>query len=439
MKILIIGSGGREHALVWKCKQSPLVSQVYCAPGNGGIGEEAELVDIAADDIDGLLRFVMKHEIDLTIVGPEQPLALGIVDRFQAAGRKVWGPVQAAAQLEGSKAFAKAFMQDEGIPTARFATFSQLEPALRFLDQLSAPYVVKADGLAAGKGVIIAATRLEAEQALREILEERRFGNAGSAVVIEEFLEGEEASFIVMCDGEHALPFASSQDHKRLLDGDLGPNTGGMGAYSPAPIVTTELEARVLREVITPVLNGMKARGTPYRGFLYAGLMIDAAGKAKVLEFNCRLGDPETQPLLFRLESDLVAVILTALEGKLDACTLSWTPGYSACVVLAAEGYPDTTKKGSVITGIPAATATTKVFHAGTVKKDGKILTNGGRVLGVTAKAPTLQNALHSAYRIVDQISWPGLQFRRDIGQRGLFLAIPGMQDSIIKGLKTPV
>ncbi len=420
MKVLIVGGGGREHALVWAAKRSPIVSKLYCAPGNGGIAQDAECVDIAADDIEGLFAFAERNEIDLTIVGPEQPLVLGIADRFESVGLPIWAPSRAASALEGSKRFSKEFMQRVGIPSAKFAVFSQVAPAIAFLDEFDAPYVIKADGLAAGKGVVIAPDRMAAETAIRDMLEARVFGEAGAQVVIEEFIRGEELSFIALCDGRHALPFASSQDHKRLLDGDQGPNTGGMGAYSPAPLMDKALEERVMAEVVLPLLHAMAEAGTPYRGFLYAGIMVDLTGAPKVLEFNCRLGDPEAQALLFRLESDLVSVILEALSGELRGATLEWAPGAAACVVLAAEEYPAAVKKGQPISGIPPESDSLKVFHAGTRREGDGFVSSGGRVLGVTAKGVDLRNALARAYRAISEISWNGMQYRRDIGEKGL-------------------
>lgn len=420
MKVLVIGSGGREHTLVWKCRQSPLVDRVYCAPGNGGIGRDAELIEISPHHSDALLGFAKKEKIDLTIVGPEQPLVSGIVDQFEAQGLKIWGPDSWCSQLEGSKAFAKAFMQERGIPTARFQSFSDLAPALAFLKTLKAPYVVKADGLAGGKGVVIAKDRDEAEHVVEDMLLGRSLGDASRKVVIEEFIHGEEVSFIVLAMGEDAIALATSQDHKTVRDGDQGPNTGGMGAYSPAPIVDAVLESRIMTEIIRPVLRGMAETGHPYCGFLYAGLMIDENRNPKVLEFNCRLGDPEAEPLLFRLESDLVSVILSALDGKLAQVALQWTAGYSACVVLAAKGYPGAYEKGKEISGIPEDRDWGKVFHAGTILKNGKFYTHGGRVLAVTAKGPSLPMALSRAYEMVQSIHWEGMHYRSDIGAKGL-------------------
>ena len=423
MNILIVGGGGREHALAWKCAQGKDVGTVYVAPGNAGTALEPKLanVPIAADDIDALLEFARTRTVDLTIVGPEAPLVLGIVDRFRAAGLRCFGPTQAAAQLEGSKAFCKDFLARHRIPTAAYATFTEVEPALAYLRERGAPIVVKADGLAAGKGVVVAATLAEAESAVRDMLDGNAFGAAGSRVVIEEFLTGEEASFIVMADGRHALPMASSQDHKARDDGDVGPNTGGMGAYSPAPVVTPEIHARVMAEIILPTLRGMAADGIPYTGFLYAGLMIAPDGSAKVLEFNCRFGDPETQPILLRLRSDLARLCLRALEGRLDTALADWDPRPALGVVLAAAGYPDAYATGAAIEGLPETDAAdTKVFHAGTRWVDGRIVTTGGRVLCVTALGSSVAEAQRKAYRQAEQIRWDGMFYRKDIGHRAI-------------------
>ncbi|MEK7191221.1 MAG: phosphoribosylamine--glycine ligase, partial [Pseudomonadota bacterium] len=393
MKILIIGGGGREHALAWKTAQSPKVEKVFVAPGNAGSAREkkCENVAVQAEDVGGLLTFAQGNKIDLTIVGPEIPLVLGVVDRFKAAGLRCFGPTKAAAQLEGSKAFAKDFLARHKIPTAAYGNFTDVVAAESFIKKMGAPIVVKADGLAAGKGVIIAQTVDEASAAVRDMLAGNAFGEAGHRVVVEEFLEGEEASFIVMVDGDHILPLATSQDHKRVGDGDTGPNTGGMGAYSPAPVVTPALHARVMREVIEPTVRGMKAEGCPYTGFLYAGLMIGRDGVPKVLEYNCRFGDPETQPVMLRLQSDLVALIEAALDGRLDKAETKWDNRPALGVVMAAGGYPGSYKKGDVISGLPTADAPdAKVFHAGTALKDGNIVTSGGRVLCVTALGATV-------------------------------------------------
>jgi phosphoribosylamine---glycine ligase len=430
MNILIIGGGGREHALAWKAAQSPLAERVYVAPGNGGTALEPGLenVPIAADDIPALVRFATERGVGLTIVGPEVPLVAGVVDAFAAAGLPCFGPRQAAAQLEGSKAFTKDFLARHHIPTAAYGVFTEVEPALAYLERVGAPIVIKADGLAAGKGVILAQDLETARAAVCDMLDAGRFGRAGARVVIEEFLTGEEASFIVMVDGTHCLPMASSQDHKARDDGDRGPNTGGMGAYSPAPVVTPEVHARVMREVIEPTVAGLAAEGTPYVGFLYAGLMIDPDGTPKVLEYNCRFGDPETQPIMLRLRSDLVALCLAALDGRLDKVEADWDPRVALGVVMAAGGYPDTYAQGRPISGLtvePAssrleADATIKVFHAGTRRDGETILTAGGRVLCVTALGETAREAQGVAYHRVQQIHWPDCYYRTDIGYRAI-------------------
>ena len=423
MNILIIGAGGREHALAWKVAQSARVQKIFVAPGNAGTAREAkcENVAIGVEDVNGLLTFAQKNKIDLTIVGPEAPLVLGVVDRFRAAGLRCFGPVKAAAQLEGSKAFAKDFLARHKIPTAAYGNFTEVAAAEAFIKKMGAPIVVKADGLAAGKGVIIAETVEEAIQTVRDMLAGNTFGEAGHRVVVEEFLQGEEASFIVMADGMHALALATSQDHKRVGDADTGPNTGGMGAYSPAPVVTPEVHARIMREVIEPTVRGMRAEGVPYTGFLYAGLMIDARGNPKVIEFNCRLGDPETQPLMMRLKSDLVGLIEAALDGRLDQISSDWDTRAALGVVMAAGGYPGTYSKGDTITGLPVTESTDrKVFHAGTALKDGQVVTSGGRVLCVTALGGTVAAAQKHAYEVVKQIRWSGAQYRGDIGYRAI-------------------
>jgi phosphoribosylamine--glycine ligase len=424
MNILIIGGGGREHALAWKAAQSPRVGMVFVAPGNGGTAQEpgVQNLDIAADDLDGLVAFASAQAIGLTIVGPEAPLVAGLVDRFQAAGLPCFGPTQGAAQLEGSKSFTKDFLQRQGIPTAAYGSFSELEPALAYLRQVGAPIVVKADGLAAGKGVILAQDLATAEAAVHDILAGGRFGNAGNRVVIEEFLEGEEVSFIAMVSQGQILPMASSQDHKARDDGDLGPNTGGMGAYSPAPVVTPALHERIMAEVMHPTVVGMAAEGLPYSGFLYAGLMIAADGTPKVLEYNCRFGDPETQPILMRLKSDLVELCLAALAGRLDEMRADWDPRAALGVVMAAGGYPDAYEKGQVISGLEAAAQVpdTKVFHAGTTRRGDETVTSGGRVLCVTALGETVSQAQARAYQALDQIHWQDAYCRRDIGHRAI-------------------
>ena len=423
MNVLVIGGGGREHALAWKVAQSARVKKIFVAPGNAGTAGETkcENVSIAAEDVDGLLTFAQANKIDLTIVGPETPLVLGAVDRFRAAGLRCFGPAKASARLEGSKAFAKDFLARHKIPTAAYGNFTDVSAAEAFIKKMGAPIVVKADGLAAGKGVIVAATLDEAIAAMRDMLAGNAFGEAGHRVVVEEYLEGEEASFIVMADGVHVLALATSQDHKRVGDGDTGPNTGGMGAYSPAPVVTPLVHARVMHEVIEPTVRGMQAEGNPYTGFLYAGLMIDARGNPKVIEFNCRLGDPETQPLMMRLKSDLVTLIEAALDGRLDAVSAEWDTRAALGVVMAASGYPGSYRQGDVIEGLPVTDAPdVKVFHAGTTLKDGKAITSGGRVLCVTALGGTVAAAQQHAYEVVRQIRWNGAQYRTDIGYRAM-------------------
>jgi phosphoribosylamine--glycine ligase len=423
MNVLIIGGGGREHALAWKLAQSRRVARVYVAPGNAGTAREAKCTNVAigAEDVEQLLRFAQSNHIDLTVVGPEAPLVLGVVDRFQAAGLRIFGPGQKGAQLEGSKAFAKDFLARHRIPTAAYGNFTDLAAAEAFVRAHGAPIVVKADGLAAGKGVIIAQTVDEAVSACRDMLAGNAFGEAGHRVVIEEFLQGEEASFIVLADGTHALALATSQDHKRVGDGDTGPNTGGMGAYSPAPVVTPELHARVMREVIEPTVRGMRAEGVPYSGFLYAGLMIGPDGTPKVLEFNCRFGDPETQPVMLRLKSDLLDLVEAALDGRLDRVHAEWDTRAALGVVMAAGGYPGAYRKGDVIHGLPRdAAADCKVFHAGTAERDGAVVTSGGRVLCVTALGTTVRAAQQRAYATVRTITWDGAHYRTDIGHRAI-------------------
>jgi phosphoribosylamine--glycine ligase len=423
MKVLVIGSGGREHALAWKLAQSQQVEKVYVAPGNAGTAHEkkCENVRIKSDDLGALLNFALGQGVGLTVVGPEQPLVLGIVDVFNQAGLKCFGPTRMAAQLEGSKAFSKDFLARHHIPTAAYRTFSREDEALAYLKERSAPIVVKADGLAAGKGVVVAQTLEEAQAAVHDMLGGATFGNAGHRVVIEDFLEGEEASFIVMADGEHVLPLATSQDHKRVGENDTGPNTGGMGAYSPTPVVTPEIHERVMREVIRPTIKGMAKEGTPYTGFLYAGLMIGKDGKPKVLEFNCRFGDPETQPILMRLKSDLVNLCDAALGERLDKVTVQWDERVALAVVLAAEGYPGDYRKGDVVTGLPPfQNDKVKVFHAGTTEQDGKVVTSGGRVMAVTALGDSVSDARLRAYHIAEGIHWQGRFFRKDIGWRAV-------------------
>jgi phosphoribosylamine--glycine ligase len=420
MNLLVIGSGGREHALAWKLAASPRVQKVFVAPGNGGTAREPGVENVAITDLAQLAEFAAREQVTLTVVGPEAPLAAGVVDLFRSCGLRIFGPTRAAAQLESSKEFAKRFLVRHGIPTGAYEGFSDAAAAHRYVDARGAPIVVKADGLAAGKGVVIAATKDEAHAAIDAMLVENRMGDAGARVVIEEFLAGEEASFIVMCDGEHVLTLATSQDHKRLKDGDEGPNTGGMGAYSPAPVVTPALHARVVREIIAPTIRGMAKDGLPYSGFLYAGLMIDAAGSPKVLEFNCRLGDPETQPILVRLKSDLLELLDRAVDGKLDTAEAEWDRRTALGVVMAAANYPDTPRKGDEITGLPAGAEDCRVFHAGTELRDGKIVTSGGRVLCVTALGDSVRMAQKRAYEIIKGIHFDGMQYRRDIGHRAI-------------------
>ena len=420
MKLLVIGSGGREHALAWKLARSPRISRVYVAPGNAGTAREDGLANVAASSIPELIEFAKKEAVVFTVVGPEAPLAEGIVDAFRAAGMKIFGPTQAAARLESSKEFAKSFMQRHGIPTAAYTAFSDAAPAHEYIDKQGAPIVIKADGLAAGKGVVVAMSAAEAHAAVDAMLTEKKMGAAGARVVIEGYLDGEEASFIVLADGRHVLALATSQDHKRLLDGDRGPNTGGMGAYSPAPVVSPAIHAKVMREVIQPVVAGMEKDGTPYSGFLYAGLMIARDGRLGVLEFNCRMGDPETQPIIMRLKSDLVALIEHGLAGTLDKVEAEWDRRVALCVVLAAHGYPDAPRKGDPIHGLPAADEDCHVFHAGTALNGKDVVTSGGRVLTVTALGGNVSAAQRRTYEVAEKIRFEGMQFRRDIGHRAL-------------------
>jgi len=415
MKLLVIGAGGREHALAWRLAQNKKVQCVYVAPGNAGTAHEDGLINVDITDISELLAFAKNEDIYLTVVGPEAPLAAGVVDLFRAAGMKIFGPTKAAAQLESSKDFAKQFMMRHQIPTARYATFTDAAAARAYVETEGAPIVIKADGLAAGKGVVVAMTLPEALAAIDMML-----GSTPGRVVIEEFMQGEEASFICMCDGKTALPFASSQDHKRIFDNDLGPNTGGMGAYSPAPVVTPEVHARVMREVINPTLEAMAAEGAPFTGFLYAGLMIDPGGKSRVVEFNARMGDPETQPIMMRLKTDFLSLVEAALDEKLDVTEAEWDRRAALGVVMAAANYPDTPTKGDAITGLPAATDDAKVFHAGTTERDGKVITNGGRVLCVTALGDTVNIAQQRAYEMLGSIRFAGMQYRKDIGYRAI-------------------
>lgn len=420
MKILVIGSGGREHALAWKVAQNKAVSRVYVAPGNAGTASNPDMVNVPLTQIDDLVKFAEDEQIALTIVGPEAPLSKGVVDAFRAHDLKIFGPTQAAAQLESSKDFAKAFMLRHGIPTAAYQTFSNLVEAHAYIDAQGAPIVIKADGLAAGKGVVVAMTLAEAHAAVDAMLADNKLGDAGARVVIEEFLTGEEASFMVMVDGKHILPLATSQDHKRLLEGDLGPNTGGMGAYSPAPVVTPDIHAKVMREIIIPTVEGMAKDGIPYTGFLYAGLMISPTGEVKTLEFNCRMGDPETQPIMMRLKSDLVSLAEHAVNGTLHQATAEWDRRFALGVVMASANYPDTPILGDVISGLPKEVQDGYVFHAGSSLKEGEVVTSGGRVLCVTALGETVKFAQQQAYKLVEQIQFAGAQYRKDIGHRAI-------------------
>ncbi|HEY7884041.1 MAG TPA: phosphoribosylamine--glycine ligase [Cellvibrionaceae bacterium] len=423
MNVLIIGGGGREHALAWKAAQSPKVDKVFVAPGNAGTAHEPKLANVAIDILDfaALADFAKNNGVGLTIVGPEAPLVEGVVDYFSERNLPCFGPKKGAAQLEGSKAFTKDFLARHNIPSADYQNFTEVEPALAYLREKGAPIVVKADGLAAGKGVIVAETLAQAEEAVKDMLSGNAFGDAGCRVVIEEFLAGEEASFIVMVDGKNVLPMATSQDHKRMGDGDSGPNTGGMGAYSPAPVVTPEIHDRIMAEVIYPTVNGMAAEGNDYTGFLYAGLMISEDGTPKVIEYNCRFGDPETQPIMLRMQSDIVELCQVALAGKLDTASADWDPRAAIGVVLAAGGYPGDYRKGDVINGLPQAeTEGEKVFHAGTKLQDGKAVTNGGRVLCATALGDTVSVAQERAYTLTQKITWDGVFYRNDIGYRAI-------------------
>ncbi len=424
MKVLVIGGGGREHALAWKLAQSPKLQAVYLAPGNGGTALDPRLENVEITDMAALRDWALHEKIVLTVVGPEGPLAAGVVDDFRAHGLRIFGPTQAAAQLESSKAFSKAFMKRHGIPTAAYETFADAAAAHAYVDRMGAPIVVKADGLAAGKGVVVAMSAAEAHQAIDFMLLDNRLGvthnEGGARVVIEEFLQGEEASFIVLCDGRNVAPLATSQDHKRLLDDDQGPNTGGMGAYSPAPVVTPAVHARAMREIILPTIRGMEMDGIPYTGFLYAGLMIDPQGHPKALEFNCRMGDPETQPIMMRLKSDLYDVMLAATAGTLDTVDLQWDRRTALGVVMAASGYPLNPRKGDAISGLPKEAEDAVVFHAGTARQDGALVTSGGRVLCVTALADSVRAAQHRAYELIHRIRFDGAQYRRDIGHRAV-------------------
>ena len=424
MNVLVIGGGGREHAIAWKLARSPKATRVYVAPGNGGTARSPDLVNLDITDVRALREWALANKIGLTVVGPEAPLAAGVVDEFRAHGLRIFGPTKAAAQLESSKAFSKAFMRRHGIPTADYDTFTDPALAHAFVDRLGAPIVIKADGLAAGKGVVVAMTLQEAHDAVDFMLVDNKYGavhnEGGARVVIEEFLAGEEASFIVLCDGKNVAALATSQDHKRLQDGDQGPNTGGMGAYSPAPVVTADVHARAMREIILPTVRGMEKDGIPYTGFLYAGLMIDAQGHAKTLEFNCRMGDPETQPILMRLKSDLLDVLAAAIDGKLDQIELQWDRRTALGVVMAAHGYPEAPRKGDAINGLPQEQDDAMVFHAGTVLEDGVVRTSGGRVLCVTALGDNVRQAQQRAYDVARGIHFDGAQYRRDIGHRAI-------------------
>ena len=429
MKVLVIGGGGREHALAWKLSQSERIQKIFVAPGNGGTARDPNLINVPITDVKALREWAQQEKIELTVVGPEAPLAAGVVDEFRANGLRIFGPTKAAAQLESSKAFSKDFMQRHGIPTAIYETFTEPAKAHAYIDKMGAPIVVKADGLAAGKGVVVAMTAEEAHEAIDFMLLDNQLGvahNSGAdgaaipRVVIEEFLQGEEASFIVLCDGQNVLALATSQDHKRLLDHDEGPNTGGMGAYSPAPVVTAQVHARVMREVILPTIKGMEKDGIPYTGFLYAGLMIDAQGMPKTLEFNCRMGDPETQPIVMRLKTDLVEVMLAATSGKLDNLELEWDRRPALGVVMAAAAYPMNPRKGDVITGLPKDDPDAMVFHAGTTLVSGQTVTSGGRVLCVTVLADSVKQAQQKAYEVAKEIHFEGQQYRKDIGYRAI-------------------
>jgi len=420
MKVLVIGSGGREHALAWQVAKNQNISRVYVAPGNAGTALNPDMINVPITGVPELVEFALNEKIALTVVGPEAPLSQGVVDAFRAAGLKVFGPTKAAAQLESSKDFAKAFMVRHQIPTAAYATFTDAAEAHAYVKQQGAPIVIKADGLAAGKGVVVAMDEAEAHEAIDSMLSDNKLGSAGARVVIEEFLTGEEASFIVMVDGKNILALATSQDHKRLLDGDLGPNTGGMGAYSPAPVVTPDIHAKVMREIIKPTVEGMAKDGIPYTGFLYAGLMISPNGDVKTLEFNCRMGDPETQPIMLRLKTDFVTLLEHAVNGTLDQVNVDWDRRYALGVVMASANYPETPRTGDQISGLPKDLQEAHVFHAGTTLKDGKVLTSGGRVLCVTALGETVKYAQLRAYQIAEEIKFDGSQMRTDIGYKAL-------------------
>ena len=420
MRVLVIGSGGREHALVWKIKQSPKVEKIFCAPGNAGTSEFADNIPIAADDIEGLLQFAMKKEIELTVVGPEQPLVMGIVDRFEVKGLRIFGPSASAAELEGSKSFSKDIMQKYGLPTAEYKIFTSAESATKYIQAKNCPLVVKADGLAAGKGVLLCRSSREALVAVDTIMRQRLFGEAGDQIVVEEFLEGQEISVLAFSDGQTVLLMDSAQDHKAVYDGDIGPNTGGMGAYSPAPVFTELMRQKVRDKIMLPMVRAMQQEGRTYKGILYAGLMLTKTGP-QILEFNARFGDPETQPLMVRMETDIVPLFEACIDGTLGQCQVNWKNKSSVCVVMTAEGYPGTYQKGEIISGLQNANSTPEVvvFHAGTKEQDGKVLTNGGRVLGVTATGANTESAIQRAYDAVGKVNWRGVHYRKDIGSRG--------------------
>ena len=420
MRVLVIGSGGREHALVWKIKQSPKVEKIFCAPGNAGTSEFADNIPIAADDIEGLLQFAMKKEIGLTVVGPEQPLVMGIVDRFEVKGLRIFGPSASAAELEGSKSFSKDIMQKYGLPTAEYKIFTSAESATKYIQAKNCPLVVKANGLAAGKGVLLCRSSREALVAVDTIMRQRLFGEAGDQIVVEEFLEGQEISVLAFSDGQTVLLMDSAQDHKAVYDGDIGPNTGGMGAYSPAPVFTEIMQQKVRDKIMLPMVRAMQQEGRTYKGILYAGLMLTKTGP-QILEFNARFGDPETQPLMVRMDTDIIPLFEACIDGSLDQCQVNWKNKSSVCVVMTAEGYPGTYQKGEIISGLQSANSTPEVvvFHAGTKEQDGKVLTNGGRVLGVTATGANTESAIQKAYDAVSKVNWRGVHYRKDIGSRG--------------------
>jgi phosphoribosylamine--glycine ligase len=420
MRVLVIGSGGREHALVWKIKQSPKVEKIFCAPGNAGTSEFADNIPIAADDIEGLLQFAMKKEIGLTVVGPEQPLVMGIVDRFEIKGLRIFGPSASAAELEGSKSFSKDIMQKYGLPTAEYKIFTSAESATKYIQAKNCPLVVKADGLAAGKGVLLCRSSREALVAVDTIMRQRLFGEAGDQIVVEEFLEGQEISVLAFSDGKTVLLMDSAQDHKAVYDGDIGPNTGGMGAYSPAPVFTEIMQQKARDKIMLPMVRAMQQEGRTYKGILYAGLMLTKTGP-QILEFNARFGDPETQPLMVRMDTDIIPLFEACIDGSLDQCQVNWKNKSSVCVVMTAEGYPGTYQKGEIISGLQSANSTPEVvvFHAGTKEQDGKVLTNGGRVLGVTATGGNTESAIQRVYDAVGKVNWRGVHYRKDIGSRG--------------------